>query len=300
MPPLPRSTLEQWAVVKAIVESGSFAAAAEQLHRSQSSISYAVHQLQTQLGVVLFQQEGRRAVLQPLGKALLDRAEDLLKNALALEQCATALQSGYEAELSVVVDAAFPTLVLLQALEACAESMQYTRIQLHEEILSGAEEAIRENKADISIATSVPQGVLADQILSTEFIAVVSPQHPLSGQPSVSNDVLMRHRQVVIRDSGVRQPRDVGWLGAEQRWTVSSLQTAQEVVASGLAFAWLPIHQVRTALERGELTALQLTAGARRVIWFYLLTSPDATMGKMGQLLCQALRDSASVFQKRT
>jgi DNA-binding transcriptional LysR family regulator len=58
---IPRSTLEQWQVLQAIVECGGYAQAAEALHRSQSSVSYMVAKLQEQLGVELLEIDGRRA-----------------------------------------------------------------------------------------------------------------------------------------------------------------------------------------------------------------------------------------------
>ena len=52
--PHPRVTLDQWNALVAVVETGSYARAAEQLSRSQSSISYAVQQIQSLLGVQAF------------------------------------------------------------------------------------------------------------------------------------------------------------------------------------------------------------------------------------------------------
>jgi DNA-binding transcriptional LysR family regulator len=68
--------------------------------------------------------------------------------------------------------------------------------------------------------------------------------------------------QVVIRDSGRLQPRDVGWLGAEQRWTVGSLATAATFVSNGLGFAWLPRHMIERELRDGLLKPLPLTRAA--------------------------------------
>ncbi|HET8705758.1 MAG TPA: LysR family transcriptional regulator [Pseudomonadales bacterium] len=286
-------------MVKTIIEAGSFAGAADRLHRSQSSVSYAVHQLQQQLGVALFETVGRRALLTSVGQALFKRADEVLKQVGLLEECSVALQKGYEAELKLVMDAAFPMSVLLNALAASADTLKYTRIQLHEEILSGAEEALTEQSADISIAAHLPQGMLADPILSTDFIAVIAPSHPLAKEHGLGNSELRQHRQVVIRDSGRKNPRDVGWLGADQRWTVSSLQTAQEVVESGLAFAWLPLHQVKQALLGGSLQPLPLASGQRRTISFYLVTKEQERLGKGAQLLCQALRKAATQFQQQ-
>ena len=52
----PRTTLEQWRVLQAIVDAGGFAQAAQELHRSQSSVSYAIARLQEQVGVPLLEQ----------------------------------------------------------------------------------------------------------------------------------------------------------------------------------------------------------------------------------------------------
>ncbi len=58
---LARTTLEQWAVLAAVVDRGGFAQAAQALHRSQSAVSYATARLQEALGVELLSIQGRRA-----------------------------------------------------------------------------------------------------------------------------------------------------------------------------------------------------------------------------------------------
>ena len=71
---IPRSSLEQWAVLAAVVDEGGFAPAATALHRSQSAVSYAIARLQSALSVPLLVIAGRRAVLTPEGQTLLARA----------------------------------------------------------------------------------------------------------------------------------------------------------------------------------------------------------------------------------
>ncbi|MEO7760886.1 MAG: LysR family transcriptional regulator, partial [Casimicrobiaceae bacterium] len=46
-----RISLEQWRALVAVVEQGSYARAAEALHKTQSSVTYAVQKLQSSLGV---------------------------------------------------------------------------------------------------------------------------------------------------------------------------------------------------------------------------------------------------------
>ena len=81
----PKVTLDQWRALHSVIDYGGFAQAAAQLHRSQSSVSYAVNRLQEQLGIKLLHIEGRKAVLSEAGKVLLQRSRQLLSDASAIE-----------------------------------------------------------------------------------------------------------------------------------------------------------------------------------------------------------------------
>jgi DNA-binding transcriptional LysR family regulator len=95
---------------------------------------------------------------------------------------------------------------------------------------------------------------------------------------------------VVIRDSGRNQPRDVGWLGAEQRWTVGSLATAAAFVSSGLGFAWLPRHIIEREIHEGVLKILPLDKGGSRHPTFYLYSSKDKPLGPATQILIDLIQ----------
>ena len=90
------------------------------------------------------------------------------------------------------------------------------------------------------------------------------PSHPLHhlGRPATERD-LTQHRQIVIRDSGIRQKVDAGWLGAEQRWTVSHISTSIAALAQGLGFANLPRERISRELEQGVLQQVTLDTEGR-------------------------------------
>ncbi len=125
--PYPKTTLEQWRVLQAVIEHGSYAQAAEKLHRSQSSVSYALSRLQDSLGLELLTLEGRKARLTETGRTLLDRSRELVDKAVKLEALAVSLRQGWEAEVRLAVEAAFPTDLLLRALARFAERAPNTR-----------------------------------------------------------------------------------------------------------------------------------------------------------------------------
>jgi DNA-binding transcriptional LysR family regulator len=273
----PRTSLEQWAVLAAVVDQGGFAPAAIALHRSQSAVSYAVARLQSALDTPLLAIEGRRAVLTPEGHALLKRARPLLKDMETLERLAHSMREGWESTLRLVVDAAFPRELLLRIVGELRQLCPQTEISLSDAVLSGAEQVILEGTADVVVTSRVPPEHLGEFLMDVEFIAVARPDHALLRlDRALSGDDLAQHVQIVVRDSGNRAPRDEGWLGAERRCTVSSVEASLAMIEAGLGFGWLPAHLVAAPLAKESLRRLPLQAGAtRRLSLQLVLVRPE-------------------------
>lgn len=287
----PRVTLDQWRTLQAVVDHGSFAQAAEILHRSQSSVSYTVARMQEQLGIPLLRIEGRKAVLTDAGEVLLRRSRQLVTQASQLEELAHHMEQGWEAEVRLVVDAAYPNARLIRALTEFMPKSRGCRVRLREEVLSGVEEILKDGTADLAITALDITGYLGAELGTVGFIAVAHANHPLHQlQRKLSVQDLQSQMQVVVRDSGQRQPRDAGWLGAEQRWTVGSLATSVAFVSSGLGFAWLPQHMIERELAEGILKPLPLIQGSIRRPQFYLYTNPDKPLGPATRILIELIK----------
>jgi DNA-binding transcriptional LysR family regulator len=274
---LAKTSLEQWAVLAAVVDEGGFAQAAVALNRSQSAVSYSIARLQESLDLPLLVVEGRKSVLTPHGQTLLTRARGLLRELDTLEALARGLKQGWESDLKLVVDAAFPRPRLLEIIAELQSSCPSTQIQLADVVLSGAEEAIVAGSADLVVTSRVPPGYLGNWLMDVKFVAVAHVKHPLSqlGRELVAED-LVHHVQAVVRDSGTQNPRDDGWLGSERRFTVSSLEASLATISAGLAYGWLPEHMLVAPLREGTLRELPLLAGARRNVSLHIvLAQPD-------------------------
>jgi DNA-binding transcriptional LysR family regulator len=229
-------------------------------------------QLQDSLGVRLLEQHGRRAELTPLGKELLRRSRVIVDQFARLEALARSIDTGWESELKLVVDAAFPQNLLLGVLAELQGSCPHTTISLADAVLSGAEDAITEGTADLVVTTRVPGGFLGDWLMDVAMIAVAAPSHPLQQmQRTLTLDDLTLHTQIVVRDSGRRQQRDEGWLGAQHRWTVAGIEASRAAVLAGLAYAWLPSHLVAADMDQGRLQPLPLATGGLRQMPLYVV-----------------------------
>src|SRR5688572_32337543 len=113
----PRIGLEQWQALVAVVDAGSYARAAEALHKTQSTVTYAVQKIESLLGVKAFDIQGRKAVLTPTGQLLYRRARIVLDEATGLEAAARRLSAGWEAEIRVAMEVIFPNRVMFAALD---------------------------------------------------------------------------------------------------------------------------------------------------------------------------------------
>lgn len=287
-----KSTLEQWRMFRAVVEHGGFAQAAAAIHKSQSSINHAVHKLQDQLNLPLLEVVGRRAQLTDAGRHMLRRATLLLDQAAQLEAIADGLSAENEAELRVAVDEIFPQHCLADALASLSREFPYTRVELHETVLSGGPERLSNGDADLLIAGQVPDGFLGEPLMNVEFIAVSHPQHPLQEKNrKLTMQDLAAERQIVVRDSSSGEGVDSGWLGADQRWTVSHVATSIAMISRGMGFAWLPATRIQEQLSNDVLRELQLITGSRRQASLYLThADPDAAgpaASRLSDLLIQ-------------
>lgn len=282
----------------AVVEHGGFAQAATATHKSQSSINHAVHKLQDQIGLQLLEVVGRKAQLTKAGTLMLRRASQLLDQAHQLEDLASGLSEGIEAEIRIALDEVLPPTGIATALETLAAEFPHTRVELIETVLWGGPEKLIAGEADLLVAGTVPQGFLGSPLLATEFVAVASPGHALlkAGRPLDMQD-LAQYRQIVVRDSAHRKRTDAGWLGAEQRWTVTHVSTSIDMVCRGLGFAWLPMTRIAAALASGQLRELPLRRGGRRPSTLYLTLADSSGTGPVALRLSALLAQSATRFE---
>lgn len=289
----PRVTIEQWRVFQAIIDKGGYAQAADHLHRSQSAISYAMTKLQQQLGISLLKVEGRKALLTEEGQILLQRSRKLIADAAEIENFAQHLSHGREAEIKLVVDAAFPNELLMSALAKFAKHSQGTRVQLREVILSGATDALISEAAELVIGIETPPGYLSDQLIEVEFIAVARSDHPLHQlEREISAVDLAQHMHVIIRDSGEHKRIDVGWLNEQERWTVSSIDSALSAIEHGLGYGWIPANRLLEPLADGRLKPLLLEQGSKYNAFLFMSFAHPQKIGPATRELADIIKNT--------
>ncbi|MFO1406771.1 MAG: LysR family transcriptional regulator [Steroidobacteraceae bacterium] len=286
----PRVTLDQWNALVAVVEAGGYAAASERLHRSQSTVTYTIKQLEAALGVKALELRGRKAQLTPTGELLYRRGKALVEEAARMERAASDLARGWEPEIRLAADIVFPTWLLLECLAEFGQERPDTRIELVESVLGGTDEALDEGRVDLAIGPTVPGGFLGDPLMDVRFVCAASPRHALHALGrSLTLEDLRHHRHLVVRDSGARRSRAGGWLN-ERRWTVTSKATSIRAAIDGHGYAWFPVENIREELAAGALAPLPLAQGSERRVALYLVYADRETAGPGVLRLAEILR----------
>lgn len=291
----PRISLDQWLAFKTVVDSGSYAMAAEALNKSQSSISYAIKSLNQQLPQAVLALDGRKAVMTEAGQVLYRYAEQLLQQSSDTEAVARSLAMGFESEVTIALDVLVNIKSMICAFEQFSQQFPHTRIRVLETSLSGTSEALLEAQADLVVGSVVPIGYSGVPLMQITMLPVAAPEHallkpesantaPVQG-PGITELELRAHRQVVLRDTGSRREQDAGWLEAEQRWTVSHFSSSIDLIKSGLAFGFLPRNWIERELLSGELVQIPLQQNIDRVVQMYLMLADKHAAGPASKAL---------------
>lgn len=287
----PRVALEQWKALVSVVESGTYAKAAASVHKSQSSLTYAVQKLERVLGVKAFEIRGRKAQLTAAGQVLYRRGRALLDEAERLEKAAAQLAAGWEPELRLAVEILFPTWLLLRAFGEFARERPEVRIELFESVLGGTEEALVQRQVHFAIGPTVPPGFIGTPLMQMRMVPAAHPDHPLHrlGRPLSVTD-LKGQRHLVVRETGSRRDRETSVI-THQRWAFSNKATSIRAATMGLGFAWYPEDNIREEIASGQLKLLPLREGAVRHVTCYLIEADPDAAGPGARRLAELIRE---------
>jgi DNA-binding transcriptional LysR family regulator len=260
--------LDALLVLDAIARRGSFAAAAEELHRVPSSVTYAIQKLEEGLDVTLFDRRGHKAILTEAGEALLREGRDLLYMADGIERNVRRVATGWEDELRIAVGDLVP---YDRVLDLCGDFYVLapdTRLRLSTEVLGGTWDALVSGRADLVIGApgeGPPGGGYATHPLGqVEFVFVVAPDHPLASESEpLPLDLIRRHRAVAAADSSRGlPPRTVNLLPGQRVLTVPDLNIKHEAHRRGLGVGYMPRHLVANDVAAGALLVKTTEDGA--------------------------------------
>ncbi|GAB4041293.1 MAG: LysR family transcriptional regulator [Rubrivivax sp.] len=287
-------TPEALAMMDTIARTGSFAAAAREMGKVPSALTYAVRQLEDALDVLLFDRSSRQAQFTPAGTELLTEGRRLLQEMDAVANRVKRVAGGWETELSIAVDDVLSSTTVFELVEAfsgvCVEggtpgSGPGTRLRLRTEVLAGTWEALVHGQADLAIGVAGdfanPGGIELRPLGELPFVYCMAPHHPLARATGpLTDEDLVAHRAVAVADTAQRlSPVTVNLLPGQDVLTVPSMRMKLEALMRGLGCGYLPEPLARPQLEAGRLVARAAPRGDRPVTLYYAWRAERGPMG---------------------
>ncbi|MGZ8259181.1 MAG: LysR family transcriptional regulator [Caldimonas sp.] len=295
-------------MMDAIATNGSFAAAARQLGKVPSALTYNVRQLEDALDVLLFDRSSRQATLTAAGRELLEEGRRLLDQMGAVANRVKRVATGWETQLSIAVDDVISRSTLLDLCAAfyadtttlsaatskrsrapasdMAAMATPTRLRLRTEVLAGTWEALVTGQADLAIGVTthreLPTGLAMKELGRLDFVFAVAPHHPLAtaGEP-IGDDEIVRHRAIAVADSAHRlMPLTIHLLPGQDVLTVSDMQAKIEAQARGVGCGFVPEPMARDCIAAGRLVVRRVERVLRAARLGYAWRAPVGRGGK--------------------
>ena len=250
--------LDQLQVLKTIRDEGSFSKAADKLYRAKSALSYAVQNLEDELGLLLIDRSEYRPKLTNYGLQLLEKASPVLKSFDELNVFARTLSTNQELKIRLSMSAIFPLADFTNTLKKIEEKFQNTEVVFATEVLSG-EKFLMAGDVDISLLAGIVNRVDLEykKVAEVEMPLVISSNHPIVEKNlKPTKDVLAKYPQIVVR-STLPDDSSFGVMKESKKWYVDDLGTKMKIIMEGLGWGRLPDHVVNEYVQRQCLEVLR-------------------------------------------
>lgn len=286
----------------AVIDTGSFSAAAERLGQTPSGVSRTISRLEDHLGMTLMHRTTRRLQLTEEGSWLLGRARSLLADLANTELEAAARRS--QPSGLVRVNAATPALDHLLAPLLPDFLAAYPLVQL--ELVSGETYVdLIEERADLAIRIgALPDSTLNARRLGASRLGVLAAPSYLDkhGAPASVED-LKAHRTLGFTAPASLNTWPLRHAGGEG-WTVtpsvaaSSGETVRHLALSGTGIASLSDFLTRADVEAGRLVPVleDATLHWTQPVWavFYKQGALAPRVAALVDFLAHRLQDRLS------
>ena len=257
-------TIRQLQVFEAVARQLSFTRAAEELHLTQPAVSMQVKQLESSVGLSLFEQLGKRVFMTQAGETMLRHAQTVMRHLATAREEMDELKGVDSGRLRIAVASTvnyFATR-LLATFARLHPSVQITLDVTHRETLL---QKLEDNQPDIVLMGKPPKDLDldADAFMDNPLIMIARPDHPLSKRRSIALKEL-NEETFVVRESGsgtrIAMERffDQKSFAPSATIEMTGNETIKQSVDAGLGLAIVSVHTVELELTLERLIRLDI------------------------------------------
>ncbi|QYJ87814.1 LysR family transcriptional regulator [Shewanella mesophila] len=251
-------------LIDMVARVGSFTAAANKLHKVPSAVSYAVKQVEEELGVVLFERHHRSVSLTPAGLHFVKQVRQILTNLESLKVDTKQVANGWQPTLSIALDNIVRADKISVLIADFYRHFDNVELIIRIEVFNGVWEAIATGRSDIAIGatTAIPVGgeYHFKDMGDIEWSFLVSKNHPLASiDRPLHDDELRSYPSICLEDTSREIPKRMTWLLENQRrLVVPDWIRAINCFREGLGIGYMPKHFATPFVAAGALIEKQL------------------------------------------
>ncbi len=287
---------ETISVFLAVLDSGSFSAAARQLGRVPSAVSMAMANLEAELALELFDRRGREPKPTALARALEPQARLLISQLQQLNTQALALSMGLEARLTLVIAPELQSTAWVAPLSILAQEYPQLEVQIITAPQTDALALLHQGQAQLALVFERPAADGREnfqEVGQETLLAVIAPQHPLlkslgdrpENRAQLDHSQLRSERQILVSSrnsagASEEERHNNFHLLSDHQWRVDSPDLALQLVLAQQGWAWLPQTLVQPYLNGRllrELPFANLSNG--ETLWIDLVWSRERPLG---------------------
>ena len=299
-------------MLDAIARTGSFAAAARELGKVPSALTYSVRQLEEALDVLLFDRSSRQAQFTAAGTELLNEGRRLMQEIDAVASRVRRVASGWETQLSIGIEDILSIPTVFELVEAFCSScpsnalgpdgvreIPATRLRLRTDVLAGTWEALLTRQVDLAIGVSGtyenPGDIEVRPLGELAFVFCVAPHHALANASEPVPDAqLVHHRAIAVGDTAQRlTPITVNLLPGQDVLTVPNMRAKLEAQLRGLGCGFINEPLARPHIEAGRLVVKRTERTTPTALMSYAWRAERGPLG-LGRALAWWLKQLES------
>lgn len=251
-------------VIDVVARLGSFSAAAKEIHKVPSAISYTVRLMEERLSVNLFVRLHREVKLTTAGIYFVEQARELLKQMDNIRLQTQRVANGWTKNVSIALDNVVRESRVSKMVGDFYRTFPDVELHLSMEVFNGVWDALADGRADIAIGatTAIPVGgsFARRDMGALTWKFVVSKNHALANiEGKLSAQRLIEYPAICLEDTSRTLPKRVTWLMDNQRRImVPNWYSALQCLRDALGICLVPSHIAIPFLQSGELVEKQL------------------------------------------
>lgn len=267
-------TLRQLEILQAVAHCGSFTRASEEVHLTQPAVSMQIKQLESLLGMPLFEHAGKKIILTEAGNEALRSAQFVIRELNGLEQSLASLK-GLKGGL-LTVSAASTASVFAARLMAMFRS-QHPEVHVSLNVVNRETllQHLVDDVSDLALMGAPPGGyhLIGQPFMENPLVIIAACDHPLAGKNKISFSKLL-DEPLVVREpaSGTRNALENCFLERglpfQPAMEMNKNEAIKQAVEAGLGVGLVSLHTVQAELVSGQLCVLDIEGFPLKRKWY--------------------------------